>query len=359
MKDARPRFVLALTLCLGPLLSISCQKAPPPDPLCSYEPLPESAKVPSGQGAIQVTATTDEYFYVVDSAGKDVGHAKLNGSVAMKPGSYEVKLNRSAHTAWVKAGTLTRCVAGTLNVKGTTDEYYYVLDAGGTELSHNKLGRSLSFLPGSYTLRVNGTEKKAEIRAGETAIVETGTLVTRGSTDEYYYVLTGTGTELSHNKLDKPLAFLPGPLTISVNRTTAAAEVASGAVAEVKTGALLVQGKTDEYYYVLSATGTELAHNKLGRSLSFVEGSYTAKVNSTTLPVKVEAGKTNDYAAGTLTVRAAGTDYYYVLDGTGTELAHAKLGGSVSLAAGKYVVKVGKESRPATVAAGQEVVVAW
>ncbi|HEX2757627.1 MAG TPA: hypothetical protein VHP60_03915, partial [Thermoanaerobaculia bacterium] len=66
------------------------------------------------------------------------------------------------------------------------------------------------------------------------------------------------------------------------------------------------------------------------------------------------------YATGTLTARGNGTDYYYVLDGvTGAELAHAKAGQPVALAAGNYSVRLGKETRPANVAAGQAVVMNW
>jgi hypothetical protein len=91
-----------------------------------------------------------------------------------------------------------------------------------------------------------------------------------------------------------------------------------------------------------------------------VEGSYTVKVNNTTIAAKVEAGKTNEYATGTLTVKGSGTDYYYVVDSvSGTELAHAKVGQSVALAPGKYSVRLGQETRPATVTAGQSVVVNW
>jgi mannose-6-phosphate isomerase-like protein (cupin superfamily) len=360
MRDARHCFPFAAALTTAVLFFASCQKAPPPDPLCKYEPLPDSARVAPDQGAIQIAAPVGDYFYVVDSSGKEIGHAKADGSVAVKPGQYQVQLNRSAHSVRVKAKTLTRCAAGALFVSGSTDEYYYVVDSGGTELAHAKIGTSLAFFPGRYDVKLNGTTQPAEVPSGGAFELKSGTLLVRGSTDEYYYALSGTGTELAHNKLDRPLAFLPGPLTVKVNGTSAPAQITAAAVGEIKTGALNIQGTTDEYYYVLSGTGTELAHNKLGRALSFVEGSYTVKVNNTTIAAKVEAGKTNEYATGTLTVKGSGTDYYYVVDSvSGTELAHAKVGQSVALAPGKYSVRLGQETRPAAVTAGQSVAVNW
>ena len=358
MRDARRRFPFAAALATAVLLFASCEKAPPPDPLCRYEPLADSARLSPDQGAIQVTAPAGDYFYVIDSKGKEVGHAKADGSVAVKPGPYQVKLNHSVHSVWAKTKTLTRCSAGALFVSGSTDEYYYVVDSSGTELAHAKVGVSLAFFPGRYDVKLNGTTQKAEVASGSAFDLKSGTLHVRGTTDEYYYVLSATGTELAHSKLDRPLAFLPGPLTVKVNGTTATAQITAAAVGEVKTGALNIQGTTDEYYYVLSATGTELAHSKLGRPLSFMEGSYTIKVNSTTMAAKVEAGTSNAYTTGTLIVKGSGADYYYVLDGvSGTELAHAKVGQPMALAAGKYSVRLGEETRTATVAAGQTAVV--
>lgn len=291
MRDARHRFPFAAALTSVVLLFASCQKAPPPDPLCKYEPLPDSARVAPDQGAIQIAAPASDYFYVVDSNGKEVGHAKAGGSVAVKPGQYQVKLNRSVHSVWAKAKTLTRCAAGALFVSGTTDEYYYVVDSGGTELAHAKLGTSLAFFPGRYDVKLNGTTQPAEVPSGGAFELKSGTLLVRGSTDEYYYVLSGTGTELAHNKLDRPLAFLPGPLTVKVNGTSAPAQITSAAVAEVKTGALNVQGTTDEYYYVLSGTGTELAHAKVGQPVALAAGKYSVRLGKETRPATVTAGQ--------------------------------------------------------------------
>lgn len=358
MSVAVRRFPSTALLASAVLLLGACRKAPPPDPLCTYEPLPESAKAPDGQGAIQVVAPTSEYFYVLDSEGKEKGHAKAGGSVLVKPGEYRTKLNGSTHPVWAKKEALCRCTAGALVVGGTTDEYYYVVDSAGGELAHAKVGVPLGFFPGRYDVKLNGTTQAVDVSAGATAELKSGTLLAVGSTDEYYYVLNAAGTEVAHHKLGNPLAFLAGPLTVKVNGTAASVAITAGAIAEVRTGAVNVAGTTDEYYYVRNATGTELAHAKLGRALSFLEGSYAAKVNDTTMAVKVEAGTTNEVATGTLTVKGNGADYYYVLDPTtGTELTHAKSGQSVALAPGKYSVRLGQETRPAVVTGGQVAVV--
>src|SRR5712691_1137943 len=38
--------------------AVSCSKTPPPDPICRYEPLPESSAGSAGQGAIHMAGST-------------------------------------------------------------------------------------------------------------------------------------------------------------------------------------------------------------------------------------------------------------------------------------------------------------
>ena len=77
------------------------------------------------------------------------------------------------------------------------------------------------------------------------------------------------------------------------------------------------------------------------------------------MPVTVEAGRNNEYPTGTVTVKRSGDDYYYVVDGNGTELGYNKLNQPLSFPAGQYSVRVGKDLRPITITAGQATVVNW
>jgi hypothetical protein len=90
-----------------------------------------------------------------------------------------------------------------------------------------------------------------------------------------------------------------------------------------------------------------------------VPGEYRAKVNNVPIVVRTEPGRTNEYQVGTLTVKSAGSESYYVLDLAGTQLASKQLNEPISLPAGKYSVKVGNNARPVAVTAGQAVVLNW
>ena len=128
---------------------------------------------------------------------------------------------------------------------------------------------------------------------------------------------------------------------------------------EVRTGAVGLQGSTDEYYAMVDPAGNQLASTHLGRSLSLMPGDYHAKLNNVVIRVKVDPGHVGEYQSGSLMVKAAGSDYYAVLDPSGTQLASKQVNQPVSLPPGKYSVKLGNRVRPATVTAGQSVVLNW
>ena len=409
------------TACLAAVLLLACHKALPPDGVCSYEPLPAGEQVPSSQVGIQVLASTDTYFAVRDTTGKQTASGHVNAITAVPPGDYQVVLNNSTHSTSGQSKMLTKCTTGAVLVDGKTDEYYAVLDqtkrqlasahvasalslfpgsytvrlnnvdvaanlqAGailelktgmlnvdvGTDeyyavldgttrqLASSHVGRGLGLFAGSYVVRINNSDAKADVRTGESTNVPAGTLVVRGSTDEYYAVMNNAAVQLASAHLEKPLAFIPGTYNVKVNNTTTPATVVAGVTTEVKTGAVVLQGSTDEYYAIIDSAGTQLASAHLGHGLSLLPGGYRAKLNNVAMTVQVDAGHSGEYQSGSLSVKTAGSDYYAVLDASGTQLASKQVNQPVSVPAGKYSVRLGNNIRPATVAAGQSVVLNW
>src|ERR1700689_1837568 len=94
------------------LATYSCPKTPD-DPFCRYEPLPASAGIRPGEGAVEIASSTDEYFYIMEKTGKEATHGRLNTAASVKPGDYDAKINNSAHPVRVRENTLTTCSAGT------------------------------------------------------------------------------------------------------------------------------------------------------------------------------------------------------------------------------------------------------
>jgi 6,7-dimethyl-8-ribityllumazine synthase len=310
-------------------------------------------------GAVLVNGKTDEYYAVLDQATRQLASAHVASALSLFPGSYTVRLNNSDVGANLQAGALLELKPGTLNVDVGTDEYYAVLDGATRQLASSHVGRALGVFAGSYLVRINNSDAQVEVRTGESTNVPAGTLVVHGSTDEYYAVMNNAGVQLASAHLEKPLGFVPGTYNVKVNNTTTPATMVSGVTTEVKTGAVVLQGSTDEYYAIIDSAGTQLASAHLGRALSLMPGAYRAKLNNIAMAVQVDAGHSGEYQSGSLTVRTAGSDYYAVLDASGTQLVSKQVNQPVSVPAGKYSVRLGNNSRPATVTAGQSVVLNW
>src|SRR5579864_9466082 len=94
MNSRRSR---TLTFLFLSFIFSSCKKAPPPDGVCTYEPLPAGADVPSGQGGALTTGATDAYFYAFDTTGKQIASQVSNRLLALKSGDYQLKVNNSTH----------------------------------------------------------------------------------------------------------------------------------------------------------------------------------------------------------------------------------------------------------------------
>src|ERR1700730_504131 len=57
---------------MAALLLVACKKTPPLDGVCTNEPLPMGVEIRSDQVGVQVLASTDAYFTVRDTTGKQI-----------------------------------------------------------------------------------------------------------------------------------------------------------------------------------------------------------------------------------------------------------------------------------------------
>jgi hypothetical protein len=331
----------------------ACGEKRATDQCCTFSDIPQTADVKDGQGLLQVQGSTSAYYYVLDETGKQLGYQLLNETLPLDPGRYQLKVNNSMHAIEVEAGRFAKCFTGTLMVSGNTSEYYYVMDSLNQQLSYELLSRSMSFFPGTVRVKVNSTETAAEIKLKELSEIRTGTLIVRGTTGEYYYVLDALNKQLNYNTLEAPLAFLPGTYLLKVNNTSMKADVFAGKVTELGTGNLLVKGLTDEYYYVTDTLGKALNYQSLNKPLAFFPGRFHIKVNNTLMQGQVAEGQTAEFFTGSLMLTGGGSGYYYVLDDTGHQLNYNTLNKSLSFFPSEYTVKLGSSTRKAVVTAGQ------
>jgi hypothetical protein len=315
--------------------------------------LQAQVELTDGFGGVQIDGSTAKNFYAFDESGRLAGRQSLNHLLMLPPGRYEIKLNNSRWPVDIQANRLTRCATGTLLLTGHTRDLYHVADSSGNQLAYETLGKSMSFFPGIYTAKVNNTDTRIEIKPKQLTEIKTGTLVVHGHTSEFYYVLNNNLSQLNYSSFGKPLAFLPGRYPVKVNKTTMNAEVFSGQLTELYTGTVLVKGMTDELYYVTDTLGNALNYQRLNKALAFFPGPVQITLNNTFMQGGVFPADTTEFITGSLMLTGGGTEYYYVLDEDGNPLKYNSLNKSLSFFPAEYVVKIGGNMRTATVNPGE------
>lgn len=342
-----------LKLVCAALLFAGCAGKVDHDACCSLSQMQGTPEVGEGHGLLKVEGSTAAFYHVLDQGGNEIAYQKVNEFLILEQGAYQVAVNNTRHPVAVQEDMLTSCSTGTLLISGLTDDQYYVTDSAGQPLAHERLGKAMSLFPGRVQVSVNGTEIVADIKLKELTEIRTGTLVVRGTTGEYYYVLDGMDKQLNYSTLEKPLAFFPGKYHLKVNNTSRHAEVLPGQATEVATGNLLVRGLTEEYYYVTDTVENALNYQNLNKPLAFFPGTFLVKVNNTMVRGEVSAGQTTEFLTGSLMLTGTGTEYYYVLDENGNPLNYNTLNKALSLFPSEYIVRLGPNARKATVSAGQ------
>lgn len=338
---------------VGLIFLIACKEPAQSDQCCVFADLPATTTASGDVGAIQVTGSTGGYYDVIDSKGKPVLRRKLNETVQVSAGLYEVKVNGSTHTLEVAEGRLAKCATGTLLLSGGVEARYAVSDTLNRSMVSEVLGQPVSLFPGSYRASVNNTGMLVSVKAAELTSVRTGTLVVLGNTAESYYVLDDNHEQLGYAVIKTPLAFLPGAYLVTVNNTSVKAAVVAGGRTELQTGSILVRGLTDEYYYATDSTGNALNYQHINEMLAFFPGQYTISVNNTAVQAQVRERETTELVTGGLVLNGDGSTYYYVLDEEGNQLASSTLNTSLSLFPAHYAVKLGASVQLAAVIPGE------
>jgi len=287
---------------------------------------PRAHRFLRARGGIQVLASTDAYFAVRDATGKQIASGHVNAITPVPAGDYQAVLNNSTHATSAQSKMLTKCTTGAVLVNGKTDEYYAVLDQAARQVASAHVASALSLFPGSYTVRLNNIDVAANLQAGAMLELKPGTVNVDVGTDEYYAVLDAATRQLASSHVGRALGLFAGSYTVRINNSDAQADVRAGESTNVPAGTLVVHGSTDEYYVVMNNAGVQLASAHLEKPLAFVPGTYNVKVNNTTTPATMVSGVTTEVKTGAVVLQGPTDEYYAIVDSAGTQLASAHLG---------------------------------
>jgi hypothetical protein len=149
------------------------------------KPPPEMSEIAydsKTHGALEVRGDTGDWI-LINRDGKKAGPAvppKLNTTVELEPGAYEVSVNRTQRAIKVQVGKKTVLQTGTLVVEGKGADWYapYQGKERKTSDAPPKLNAPIALFPGSYTVLVRVGDKNvkltdaAQIAAGQKTVLK-------------------------------------------------------------------------------------------------------------------------------------------------------------------------------------------
>lgn len=229
---------------------------------------------------------------------------------------------------------------GIVQVDGSNSVYYYVLDANGEQVARQHLNQPVRLKEGKYRIKLNNSYHEVQVWEDYRLKCASGTLIVSGSTDEFYYISDSLDHQLAHEKLGKSISLFAGEFQAKVNNTETVVTVRLNEMTEVRTGSVAVNGTTAEFYYVLDKDNKQLNFSKLGKPLSFLPGRYQVNVNNTFADVDVYSGRATELVTGNLLVTGLTDELYYVTDTTGNALNFQKLNNALALFPGSYNIQV-------------------
>jgi len=166
------------------------------------------------------------------------------------------------------------------------------------------------------------------------------------STDAYFAVRDATGKQVASGHVNAITPVPAGDYQVVLNNFTHATSAQSKKLTKCTTGAVLVNGKTDEYYAVLDQAARQLASAHVASALSLFPGSYRVRLNNIDVIANLQAGAMFELKPGTVNVDVGTDEYYAVLDATTRQLASSPVGRALGLFAGSYTVRIDKQQRP-------------
>ncbi len=188
----------------------------------------------------------------------------------------------------------------------------------------------------------------------------TGTLMVSGKGTDLYRVFDEAGkTSKGYTGTGVPFTLPPGTYTIVLNNTSKKATVRSGEQTTLQTGSVVVTGAGKDLYEVHDELGKrKLSFKSVNGETELFEGTYLLKLNNSTRTASVRPGQKTTVAAGTLTVAGANKELYEVYDQAGkAKLSFTFTGTPTGLFPGTYTVMYQGKKRSAVVKANQQTTV--
>lgn len=224
-------------------------------------------------GTLLVSGSGANRYSVYDEQGQVLGSAPTNSEIELFPGTYVVELGGSRQTVVVEAGN--QLAAGRLRVFGPGAGRYELYDSDEQQIATALLNQSVELFPGTYHLRLNGTGQTVEVAADQAVSVPAGAIQVRGTGQDIWYVLDAQENRLAYAHTNQTLPLFGGSYLLSLNNTRTEAEVTPPAATELGATVLEISGTGQELFFVKDSSGQQVTYLRTNQPLEVFPDTYT------------------------------------------------------------------------------------
>lgn len=155
----------------------------------------------------------------------------------------------------------------------------------------------------------------------------TGIQVNGATPSTYYYLMDLNGQQLAYAHLNDVLLQEAGSYQIKVNNSLHPVTLKAGMLCKCITASVsaLSDASLTDYFYLLDTLGNQIAYAHLNEVLVLFPGRYTLKINNTQSAVQLKLEQPLVVNTAMLRVEGITDTYYYVMDAAGQQLHYNKL----------------------------------
>ncbi len=224
-------------------------------------------------GTLLVSGTGADRYSVYDREGQLLGSAPTNSEIELFPGTYIAELGGSRQTVVVEAGN--QLEAGQVQVFGPGSGLYGLYDSHEQLLDTASLNQWVELFPGTYHLRLNGTGQTVEVEAGQAVSVPAGAIQVSGTGQDIWYVLDEQENRLAYAHTNQSLPLFGGSYQLSLNNTRTEAEVTPPSRTELSATVLEISGTGQELFFVRDGSGQQITYLRTNQPLEVFPDTYT------------------------------------------------------------------------------------
>ena len=242
-------------------------------------------------GSVVVRAEQKGTFYVYDSNDRSLTNASANTPISLFPGNYKVKINGSESQTSVKAGQNAILETGSVVVRAEQKGTFYVYDSNDRSLTNASANTPISLFPGNYKVKINGSESQTSVKAGQNAILETGSVVVRAEQKGTFYVYDSNDRSLTNASANTPISLFPGNYKVKINGSESQTSVKAGQNAILETGSVVVRAEQKGTFYVYDSNDRSLTNASANTPISLFPGTYKLRFQGSERIVSVQASQ--------------------------------------------------------------------